>query len=154
MTSRACLVLLFSVMVTATASAQPRIDTAARNALRWDYTEVADGLSTIAVVGALTAPCLIDRHWSCVKQEGVRVGTALLAAMITKYVFPRTRPDGSDNKSFFSQHTALTCAAVTGTKVWALCPSVGYLRVAADKHWATDAMAGGVVGSLMWTIQF
>lgn len=136
-------------------SAQPRLDTAARNALQWDSHErAADVLSTAAVAGALVAPCLMDRQWVCVKREGVRVGTALLAAMITKHVFPRRRPNGSDDKSFFSQHTALTCAAVAGTKVWVLCPAVGYLRISADMHWATDTMVGGVVGGLTWTIQF
>lgn len=149
-----CLALLFSAIVVSMASAQPRIDTGARSALKWGHPKVADVLSTVAVAGALAAPCAVDRHWSCVKQEGARVGTALLAAMITKYVLPRTRPDGSDDQSFFSQHTALTCAAVTGTKVWALCPAVGYLRIGADKHWATDVIAGGAVGSLTWTIQF
>lgn len=151
---RAVLALMFVALMASAASAQPRLDTGARDALKWDHTHAADVLSTVAVAGALVAPCAIDRHWDCVKQEGARVGTALLAAMITKYVLPRKRPDGSDDQSFFSQHTALACAAVTGTKMWALCPSVGYLRVAADKHWVTDVLTGGVVGSLMWTIQF
>lgn len=144
------IVLVFATGV----SAQPRIDTGARDALKWSHPHAADVLSTGVVVGALVAPCAIDRHWDCLKQEGARVGTALLASMIAKYLLPRERPDGSDNKSFFSQHTSLTCAAVLNTKAWALCPTVGYLRISADKHWATDTIAGGVVGGLTWTIQF
>lgn len=142
------------VLLAVPAFAQPRIDTAARHALKWHDTQAADGWSNVAVTAAVASPCLLDRHWDCLKNEALRVGTATLGAVVAKFLLPRTRPDGSDEKSFFSQHTSIACAATLRTKVWALCPAVGILRVDADKHWATDVIAGSLVGGLTWTIEW
>lgn len=73
-------------------------------------------------------------------------------------------PDPDDNLSFYSGHTALafSLAAAAGTVsslreyrstpwVWAigmtLASGVGYLRIAADKHYLTDVLVGAVVGA-------
>ncbi len=77
---------------------------------------------------------------------------------------PSTEGSSDDNLSFYSGHTALAFAAVAsaGTvaelrgyrgawAVWAVgvpaASLVGYLRVAGDKHWASDVLVGAVVGA-------
>jgi membrane-associated phospholipid phosphatase len=73
-------------------------------------------------------------------------------------------PTIEDNLSFFSGHTSLafavatsagTVASLRGDRlapwIWgsglALASTVGYLRIAADRHWFTDVATGAVVGS-------
>lgn len=153
---KAILLCIAVVLVATPVAAQPSLDTAARNSLKWEHTHVADVISTGAVAGAVALPCLLDRRWQCVKDEALRVGVATGIAMATKALVKRERPDGSENVSFFSQHTAIACAAVmrrgarspAQTALMALCPSVGYFRIAADKHWLSDTVVGGVVGGV------
>lgn len=71
-----------------------------------------------------------------------------------------------DNLSFFSGHTTIafaiatssaTIATMRGYKlapvIWgtglAFGASIGYLRIAADKHYFSDVMTGAIVGSLV-----
>jgi membrane-associated phospholipid phosphatase len=78
----------------------------------------------------------------------------------------KTAHPNDNNLSFFSGHTTLTFALATaaGTVttmnerryapvVWAsglsLALGTGYLRIAADKHYASDVLVGMVVGSLV-----
>lgn len=75
-------------------------------------------------------------------------------------------PGSDDNLSFFSGHTSVTVAL--GTSVATLATlrghraapwlwasgiaaglATGYLRIAADKHYATDVLTGAVVGAAM-----
>ncbi len=75
-------------------------------------------------------------------------------------------PSLDDNVSFFSGHTSLTwslavSAGVVTTRrgyrlaplVWAsgltLAAATGYLRIAADRHYATDVLTGAAMGSLV-----
>jgi len=77
-----------------------------------------------------------------------------------------TDSPSDDNLSFFSGHTTLAFAVATaaGTVttlrgyrlaplVWGagmtMAVSVGYLRIAADKHYFSDVMTGAVVGSII-----
>lgn len=77
-----------------------------------------------------------------------------------------TDSPSDDNLSFFSGHTTLafaigtaapTIATLRGYRlapvVWAagltMAASVGYLRIAADKHYLSDVMVGAVVGSII-----
>ncbi|MDB4937373.1 MAG: hypothetical protein JWP87_4345 [Labilithrix sp.] len=77
-----------------------------------------------------------------------------------------TDSPSDDNLSFFSGHTTLAFALATSTGtittmrgyrlapvVWAtglsLATSVGYLRIAADKHYFSDVMVGAIVGSIV-----
>ncbi len=76
---------------------------------------------------------------------------------------PDRRPDPDDNLSFYSSHTSVAFAAVcaAGTVsslrgyrsapwVWGVglsaAAAVGYLRIAADKHYLTDVLAGAALG--------
>ena len=77
-----------------------------------------------------------------------------------------TDSPSDDNLSFFSGHTTLAFAVATAAGtintlrgyrlaplVWGagmtMAVSVGYLRIAADKHYFSDVMTGAVVGSLI-----
>jgi len=71
----------------------------------------------------------------------------------------RTRPDGSDNKSFPSGHAASSFMIATvlhryyGTTVGAIGYSaatiVSFSRIRKDVHWASDLMAGATVGYIV-----
>jgi membrane-associated phospholipid phosphatase len=77
-----------------------------------------------------------------------------------------TDSPSDDNLSFFSGHTTLAFAVATSAGmvntlrgyrlaplVWGagmtMAVSVGYLRIAADKHYFSDVMTGAVVGSII-----
>jgi membrane-associated phospholipid phosphatase len=77
---------------------------------------------------------------------------------------PNRKPDPDDNLSFYSGHTstAFALAAAAGTVsslrgydstpwVWGvgmtLAASVGYFRIAADKHYLTDVLTGAAIGT-------
>jgi membrane-associated phospholipid phosphatase len=75
-------------------------------------------------------------------------------------------PSEEDNVSFWSGHASLTFAlavsagTVTSSRGYALAPAVwatglalaattSYLRIAADRHYATDVLAGAAVGTIV-----
>lgn len=98
---------------------------------------------------------------------------ALLATEVVKLAAGRQRPyawadpaarDADANLSFWSGHTAATFAAASaagtvarlrGYRSWpwilgiglAGATATGWLRIAADRHWATDVLVGAAVGS-------
>jgi len=103
------------------------------------------------------------------------VSVAALATQVAKYAFGRRRPyawadpsaaaERDADLSFWSGHTATTFAAATaagtvarlrGYRSWpwilglgmAGAAACGWLRVAGDRHWATDVIVGAAAGSL------
>lgn len=75
-------------------------------------------------------------------------------------------PSDDDNASFFSGHTTLTfslavsAGTIASDRGYALAPAIwatgltlatttGYLRIAADKHYATDVLVGAAFGTLV-----
>ncbi|HEY1813449.1 MAG TPA: phosphatase PAP2 family protein [Kofleriaceae bacterium] len=75
-------------------------------------------------------------------------------------------PNVENDVSFWSGHSSLTfslavaAGSVADLRGYALAPAIwatglslaavtGYLRVAADKHWTTDVMAGAAIGSIL-----
>lgn len=117
--------------------------------LRWEQPARADWLSNVVLAAAVAEPCLSDRTKTCAKRLAVTAGVAWGSAMITKSLMKRTRPDGSNRTSFFSGHTALACAGGFTSKRevigLGLCAGVGYLRIAANKHWLSDVVTGAGV---------
>lgn len=98
------------------------------------------------------------------RQLVLSVGSAVAAAEVLKNTVHSTRPDGSDNKSFPSGHTAVAFSAATfmdrryGEQLnrdygaWAV-PALygvaaltGVARVEANKHHWVDVIGGGVIG--------
>lgn len=77
---------------------------------------------------------------------------------ILKYSIHKTRPDGSDNRSFPSGHTAVAFAAVGFIDrrwgdsqtyrpwLYGAAALTGLARVKADKHHWQDVMAGAAIG--------
>lgn len=90
-------------------------------------------------------------------QAAGSIGGASLVATGLKEAFPRTRPDGSDRKSFPSGHTsnafaaAATLAERQGLKVglpaFALAGFVGLARVEGKKHYWSDVAVGAGIGT-------
>lgn len=125
-----------------------------------------------------------DAFWvdTLVIAEAVSIAGALDTGV--KYLAGRERPyafygrqafydDPYDrNLSFYSGHASLAFASATAAGTvyllrgyrgapWvlggglALAAFTGYLRIAADKHWLTDVLAGAAVGSLVgWAVPY
>ena len=92
-------------------------------------------------------------------KQAERDAVILGSAALTKGLVHRKRPDGSDRKSFFSEHTAFAAAALGGSAgrefaiTIPLTVGTGYFRIAADKHYLTDTLAGAIVGGLAGLIR-
>jgi membrane-associated phospholipid phosphatase len=102
------------------------------------------GLDTLA---SLRAP---DRRCALLHQ-GLRLGLVVGLSELVKHVVHRTRPDGSDRQSFWSEHTALAAGSRGWSVGWSvpLTLGTGYLRVAANKHYISDVVAGALVGDVV-----
>jgi len=146
---RPALAILIVVALASPAAAEP-------TPLKWpSHRQIADWTSTGLVVGAAAAESwrswqADDRKGAFVNQ-GCRLGVTIAAAEITKRVVHRTRPDGSDRMSFYSEHTAIPASMSTGWRWQVAVPvvaGVGYLRMAAAKHYATDVLTGAAAGFL------
>lgn len=143
-------VILFSLIIASPVAAEDRVQfpTATER-------HVAD----IASWGTVAASIALDTRasWQCADRrrcfvlQGVRAGVTLGAAELVKRAIHRDRPDGSDDMSFYSEHTAWAFQAIGGPSIGISIPlaiSTGGLRVAAGKHWLSDAMVGAGVGFL------
>ena len=122
-----------------------------------------DEWATVSDVGvytlmgtALTLPAVQD-DWEGVRQAGFSIAFATGVSLIGKAVVKEERPDNSDDKSFPSGHTADAFASATtlylrhgwqvGFPAYALATLTGGARVAADKHYVHDVIAGAIVGA-------
>lgn len=139
------------LLVPTLAIAQPtRLDP---TSLAWSNTRDANILSNVTVgisigldtIDSWRSP---DRKRAFIKQ-GERTVIILVATELTKRLTHRTRPDDSDNLSFFSEHTEFASVNKRWQISIPLMTSTGYLRMAANKHYLTDVVVGGVVGSLV-----
>jgi membrane-associated phospholipid phosphatase len=85
----------------------------------------------------------------------------LSSVFVVKHLTAITRPDGSDNFSFPSGHTAQAFLAASivhtelrdksqwyGIGAYAIATGVGVLRMVNDKHWESDVLAGVGFGIL------
>ncbi|NML64429.1 phosphatase PAP2 family protein [Hymenobacter sp. RP-2-7] len=91
------------------------------------------------------------------KSEAIMLGSTFLVKSLTH----EQRPDGSDNLSFPSGHTAQAFLAASivhtelrdksqwyGIGAYTIATSVGVLRMVVDKHWQSDVVAGAGFGIL------
>jgi membrane-associated phospholipid phosphatase len=80
--------------------------------------------------------------------QGIRLGVANGANILVKHFVHKRRPDGSDYKSFYSNHTSN--AAVSSGWKWEigipLAIGTGGLRIAAKKHDWIDVTVGMLAG--------
>lgn len=166
--------LVFAVFIAVAAPAAAQtFDRRAADALHAkDHEKLVDGITTALVGYALLngfyeqdqkAGGLCDgliENGSCwpgwkriLLKDAASVGLTVAIAETVKRLIHRTRPDGSDDLSFFSEHTALACVPVgwvprLKTPI-VLSLSVGIGRVSAYKHFPSDVAAGCAVGLLV-----
>ncbi len=136
---------------------------------RWDQasTVMAAGLPALAGVATLA-----QNDTEGTRQLVLITGSALVATELLKNTVHSTRPDGSDNKSFPSGHTAVAFSAAafmdrrygepwtqrygawTVPALYGVAALTGVARVEAHKHRWTDVLAGAALGygaARFWT---
>lgn len=146
--------LCLLVIATTVALLWPAPARAEENPLRWvGHERLAARISDVAVwaqMGAETIASLRAEHRGhALGCQALRTGLTIGAAEITKTLVHRTRPNGENNKSFYSEHTALAFVA-SGWRYQVSVPialGTGYLRPAANKHYVTDVLVGAAVGA-------
>lgn len=109
--------------------------------------DIASWATVAAVVALDAASCGKDAH--CYVMMGLRDGAVFGSTQLVKTLVHRTRPDGSDSLSFYSMHTAFAFSTRGGPRLAVSVPlavGTGGLRVAAGKHWLSDALVGAGVG--------
>ncbi|CAH0537774.1 phosphatase PAP2 family protein [Vibrio marisflavi] len=122
-----------------------------------DWGTVSDVGSTGLVVAALALPTF-NGDWLGLQQASASIVTASGVALLGKSVVNKTRPDGSDQKSFISNHTSTAFSAATTMSIrygwqvaipaYSVAALTGVGRVKADRHYWEDALLGAAVGSL------
>lgn len=88
------------------------------------------------------------------EQQALRTGITIGLSELVKHFVHEERPDGSDNKSFWSEHSALGCTAMSINKGdgWQFGVGIGLAvgtpvgRVVAEKHHWWDTVVGCSVG--------
>lgn len=119
---------------------------------RWpSHVAIPQRISDAAVITNLS----LDAWQSLVKTDSrtrwsfaCRTGLSIGIAEVTKALVHRTRPDGSDRKSFFSEHTALASTSAHSPLTASLAVSIGWGRMSSGKHYGTDVGIGAGVGLL------
>lgn len=141
--------VLVLLLLCATAAA------AEENILRWPKGQkVAERISDVAVwtnIGAqLVADLRAEDRKHALGMSACRWGITLGVAGLSKQFVRRTRPDGSNDRSFPSGHT-MNAFANTGWSYQVSVPialTTGYMRSAGNKHYITDTVTGALVGIL------
>ncbi|MBP1164488.1 MULTISPECIES: phosphatase PAP2 family protein [unclassified Chryseobacterium] len=108
---------------------------------------------------------------SSVKKElivyAMSIGISTAIVIPTKKLTHQERPDGSNNQSFPSGHTALAFASAEflrreywnvspwiGVAGYAVAAGTGILRMYNNKHWLGDVAAGAGIGILSTTLSY
>lgn len=117
--------------------------------------DVGDALEIILPAVTLAAT-IAQRDYEGAKQFGVGLVATLGSNYLLKEAISKERPDGRDDDSFPSAHTAVSFHAAGyvheryGLKwalpVYAAAGWVGYSRVYDDRHDEVDVLAGALIG--------
>jgi hypothetical protein len=126
----------------------------------------ADDLQKVANIisyGTVATQIVIDTYHSAksndkkieFKQQAFRTGLTILSSELVKRLVHEDRPDHSDNKSFWSEHSALAASSLQtdNIKDWqfkvgiTMYISTPVGRVVAKKHHWWDTVTGLAVGS-------
>lgn len=124
-----------------------------------DYKKISDVIS----YGTVTTNIVLDSIHSlkcpdskvCFRNQAFRLGLTVTLSQIVKKNVHKMRPDGSDDMSFWSEHTAIA-AASQGYNFYIGVPisvGTGGLRISAQKHDWIDVSAGFLAGSLIGLIR-
>jgi membrane-associated phospholipid phosphatase len=117
----------------------------------------ASDVGVIALTAlAIGLPAVHGDSAGALQAAGSEAASGLVVAGL-KQTFPERRPDGSDNNSFPSGHTAVSFAAAAsiydrqgpgiGIPAFAAASFVGVARVEADKHHWYDCAVGAGIGT-------
>jgi hypothetical protein len=116
----------------------------------WSNTNAANIASYIPTAASITIDTIKSYHSSnrrlAFEKQALRTGLDVGITELIKILVSRQRPDMSDNKSFFSEHTELAAMGSSLAVSIPLGASAGYLRMAANKHYLTDVLTGLAAG--------
>ena len=122
-----------------------------------DWATASDVVRAALVVAAVGTP-VVEEDWEGMRQAGMSLGATYLVTEGLKQTFPTMRPDGSDNRSFPSNHTSLSFAAAAtiderqgrtaGIVAHVAAAFVGVARVEARKHRWGEVLAGAAIGGV------
>lgn len=125
------------------------------NPLKWgSHRQVADWLSTglVAANVALETVAAVraDDRKHALGCLALRNGIAIGVSELGKRIVHRTRPDGSDQHSWPSEHAAVSMVNGGWSFAWGMSIALGAgeLRGAADRHFVSDIFTGWSVGLL------
>ena len=118
---------------------------------------ISSDVLLVAMPVATLTGLLINHDWEGLKQGAFTAVTTLGATYLLKYTIKKTRPDGSDNRSFPSAHTSSVFANATflqrrygwklGVPAFVVATYVGWARTYAKKHDWWDVLAGAAIGA-------
>lgn len=116
------------------------------------HQDIADWLGTAGAVGNVTAGAITawrnPERGKAMGRFGCEMGLAVGVSKLLKSTIRETRPDGSDRKSFPSEHSFITAAVGWNfTFQIPLAAFVGISRVDANKHRPRDVVAGMAMGA-------
>jgi hypothetical protein len=107
-------------------------------------------------IGVAVGQLLFDTQNGIVTTEGLSESFVILEGL--KYGVGRTRPDNSDNLSFPSGHTTFSFAFASSmaaeypwyiyVPAFAMGAYTGLSRLADNKHWLSDVVAGATLGTM------
>lgn len=122
-----------------------------------DYLQFVPAISShvISLAGVKAKHKLFDR----LMIDGMTAAISISTVYITKKISKETRPDGSDNESFPSNHVATAFASAEllrqeygdvspwyGVAGYAVATATAYLRMYNNQHWLGDVVAGAGIG--------
>ncbi len=120
--------------------------------------QTASDIGAYSLMAAAIGVPLVKGDEQGALQAGGSIGATLLMTEGMKEAFPKTRPDGSDRKSFPSGHTSRSFAAAAtlynrqgrtiGIPAFVVAGFVGLARVEGNKHFWSDVAAGAALGTI------
>ncbi|WP_298772707.1 phosphatase PAP2 family protein [uncultured Shewanella sp.] len=123
-----------------------------------DIERSGDIIHLLLPAATLSATALYEPNYQGSWQLVKSVGVSRLSVEALKFGIDKTRPNGSDDDSFPSGHTADTFATATfiqqryGWKwaipAYAAASFVGYTRINSSQHYVEDVLAGAAIGIL------
>jgi hypothetical protein len=120
-----------------------------------------DVIGTVGAIGLMGTAMGLPAYredWEGVEQAAYSISAALGVTFALKEIVQEERPDNSDDRSFPSGHTSNSFSSATtlyrrhgwqtGVPAYAVAVFVGGTRIAADKHYFHDVLAGALIGTV------
>ncbi len=121
-----------------------------------DWQTVSDVGAYSLMAFSIGLPIIKKDEHGAYQAAGSLVATSVITEGL-KAAFPKTRPDGSDRKSFPSGHTSRSFSSAAtiynrygasyGIPAFAVASLVGVARVQGNKHFWIDVAAGAAIGT-------